>query len=99
MVNYSLKCSVADVARILRVEKKLVKDWAYFFAEYMSMTATPKKGEVREFQLEDIRVMAYVFTLWEDEPDMENIKYGLNTNSHYQSDSIDSLIVELTPIF
>lgn len=99
MVNYKMKFYVSDAARILNVEKTVIKDWTYFFADYMSKGANPQKGITREFQIEDIRVMAYALTLWEDNPDVEYIKMGLNSNQHYEDERIDDLIVELTPIF
>jgi hypothetical protein len=98
-VNYSLKFTVADASRIFKTDKKTIKDWAYFFSEYMNKGANPQKGNTRVFLIDDMRVMAFVLPLWDDELDMENIKYGLNTNSHYESESIDNLITELTPIF
>jgi hypothetical protein len=99
MPNYNLKFTVGDAARIFKVEKDLIKTWAYKFSEYLHSKANPSKGESREFQLEDIRVMAYIFMYWEADPDIENIKFGLNSNSHYEHDMITNLLTEVTPLF
>lgn len=94
-----MQFTVADVARILSVEKNLIKTWAFKFSDYLSSKANPSKGISRKFKLEDIRVLAYIFTNWEDDPDIESIKIGLNTNSHYEHDLINNLIIEITPLF
>lgn len=98
-VNYSMKFSVSEVAHVLQVEKELVKKWSYKFSTYLSSTANPDKGIPRSFDSEDIRIMAYVLMYWEDEPDIESIKMGLNSNSHHEIDLIDNLISEITPLF
>lgn len=95
----NLKFTVADVSRIFKVDKDTVKTWAYTFAEYVSANANPPKRIPREFQLEDIRVMAHVYTLWEDNPDIECIKIDLNSNSHFENPNIDDLITSLVPLF
>lgn len=97
--QYNAQFSVADIARILKVEKDTVKKWSYLFSNYLSSSANPPKGKTREFNIEDVRVMAYVFTYWEDDPDIECIKMGLNSNSHRDHELIDNLLVEITPVF
>lgn len=99
MVNYSLKYEVAEVARIFDVDKNTVKSWAYHFFEYLSSQANPEKGTSRIFTIEDIRVLAYVYMHWENNPDLENIKYGLNSNNHWDNEPIDNTILSLIPIF
>ncbi len=99
MVNYKLRFSLAEVAKIFAVDKKVVRDWIYYFSEYLSKTSNPPKGVQRSFQLEDIRVMAYVFYYWEEDADVEYIKMGLNSNSHFENDLIDNMLIGLTPIF
>ena len=95
----SLKFTVADTSRIFNVDKDKVKTWAYKFSEYLSPNANPPKGVSREFQLEDIRVMAYVYTEWEEDPDIECIQIGLNCNNHFENPLIDDLITSLMPLF
>lgn len=94
-----MRYTIASVAKIFKVEGNIVKNWAYHFQDYLTMGANPEKGKGRLFSIEDIRVMAYVFTCWEDNPDIECIKIGLNSNSHFENDLIDNLITELSPFF
>lgn len=98
MPNYALKFGTSEVAKMLQVERDTVKTWAYKFSDYLSPKANPPKGEVREFTLDDVRVFSYIFMYWEEEPDFENIRYGLNSNSHYQY-PYDQFILEATPLF
>ena len=89
--------SITDVARILKVSTEVIKEWTHTFSEFISQYATSvNKGT---YTIDDIRVMSYVFMFWEDEPDIECIKIGLSSNSHYQHELIDNLIVEITPFF
>ncbi len=97
-LNYSMKYSVSEVAQILHVDKELIKTWAYTFSEYLSSSANPAKGKSREFTVEDIRVFACVSMDWEDEPDIEAIKCGLNSGYQYE-DIFNDLIQEVIPIF
>lgn len=97
--QYNMKFSVGDISRILEVEKDIIKKWAYLFSNYLSSPANPPKGITREFCREDLRVMAYVFTYWEDDPDIEYIKIGLNSNSHHDNELIDNFIIEVKPVF
>jgi len=89
---------VSETARLLHVDRETLKTWAYVFSEYLSSTANPGKGKDRHFLITDIRVFAYISMYWEDEPDIENIKYGLNSNSHFEYEIIDNFITEITPL-
>lgn len=91
--------SVADVAKIFDVNGKTVKDWSYHFSEYLSEGANPAKGKQRFYSIEDIRIFAYVLLYWDENPDFENIKYGLNSEDYYEIEPINKLITELSPIF
>ena len=42
--------------------------------------------------------MAYISIYWEEEPDMESIKIGLNTRGHYESIDIENFINSITPV-
>lgn len=95
----NLDFGVSEVARVFEVNRDAVKTWGYHFAEYLSPQANPKKGAIRKFTLDDIRVLAYIFMDWEDEPDIEAIKYGLNSGNQWDIEPIDNLILSLTPIF
>lgn len=90
---------VSETARLLNVDRETIKTWAYTFSDYLSSEANPDKGKVRRFLISDIRVFAYVLMYWEDEPDIENIRYGLNSNSHFEYETIDNFITGITPLF
>lgn len=99
VLNYNMIFTVAEVANILNVDKQLIKTIAYKFSEYLNPKANPIKGVSREFNIDDMRIMAYILLYWEEDPDIEYIKMGINTNSHYEIESIDNLVASATPIF
>lgn len=90
--------TIAKAAEILKVDDELIKKWAYHFSEYLSRSANPDKGVTRLFAIDDVVVFAYVLNHWEDEPDFESIKMGLNAKEHYEY-PYDELATVLTPIF
>ena len=94
-----MNLTIATVAKIMNVNGKTIKDWSYHFAEYLSAKANPPKGRKRFYVLDDIRVFAYVALYWEEHPDIESIKWGLNSENHFEIKLIDNLIQETTPIF
>ena len=98
MINYSLLYDISDVKRTLQVEKKFILDSIYHFSDFFSAHAKPDKGSIRKFTLDDIRVLAYISMYWENNPDIEAIKIGLNSGDQYE-ELYDGLIQELTPIF
>ncbi|GHA38287.1 hypothetical protein GCM10007103_19570 [Salinimicrobium marinum] len=98
MINYGLKYKVSEISKILKVEKKLVKDWIYHFAEYLSSNANPEKGKERQFTTEDICTLGYISFYWEEEPDLENIKWGLNGGCQFESPFAE-LATEAMPVF
>lgn len=88
----------SEIARTLHVDIETVKTWCYVFSEYLSQGANPPKGISRVFTLDDLRIFAYISTLWEDDPDIPNIKMGLNGGNHHE-EVFDDLIAQATPIF
>ncbi len=96
--NYEMNFSVSQVARCFEVDRNLVKKWAYLFYEYLKPAANPEKGIPRQFCKEDLRVFAYVYMHWEDDPDMENIQWGLNSEYYYE-DIYNDFITQIMPIF
>ena len=98
MINYGLKYKVSEISKILKVEKNVVKSWAYHFAEYLNPKASPEKGMEREFTVEDICTLSYIANYWEENPDFENIKYGLNGGDQFES-PFTELATEAIPIF
>ena len=90
---------VSEAARLLEQEINTIKDWAFKFSDYLTAKANPGKGKVRQFTINDLRVFAYISMYWEDKPDIENIKCGLNSSEHYDNDVVDNFIKEITPLF
>lgn len=99
MVNYSLKYGVGETARMMAVERQTIKKWAYIFADYLSSEANPGKGLSSIFTIEDVRVFAFILMYWDESPDIEYIKIGLNSQSQYEYDNIDEFITGLLPLF
>jgi len=99
MINYSMKYGVSETARLFDVDRSIIKKWAYIFSNYLSAGANPEKGTPRQFSINDIRVFAYILQYWDDDPDIEYVKLGLNSNSQFEDDSIDELITSITPLF
>ncbi len=98
MLNYELKYKVSEVAQLLKVDRKLIKDWAYHFSEYLNPRANPEKGFEREFTADDLCTLSYISMYWEDNPDFENIKWGLNSGSQFEY-PFTEIAIEATPIF
>ncbi len=98
MPNYTLKYGVSEVARILKVDKNLIKTWTFHFSEYLNSKASPDKGIEREFTIDDFSVLNYISYHWEEDPDIESIKTGLNYNYHLDT-PFNEIGKEATPIF
>lgn len=49
-----------DVCEIFEISRQTVRIWAAEFAEYLSPSATPEKGQQRNFSDEDMAVFALV---------------------------------------
>ncbi len=99
MFNYSMKFGVSEAAEFLKVSKETVKTWAYIFSDSLSPKANPGKGRVRQFLINDIRVFAYILMYWEENPDIDYIKDGLNSDEHHKRDEIDEFLKGITPLF
>lgn len=91
--------SISQTAKLFGVERKTILDWSYYFSEYLSKSSNPPKREQRFYTIEDIRIFAYVLLYWEEKPDIEYIKYGLNSGEFYDIEPINNLISHITPIF
>lgn len=90
--------TTSEAAKILGVNALQLKKWAWIFSDYMSATsANPVKGEVRLFTDVDLLVLCYVGHEWEDEPDIEAIKIGLNVGNHYEDAFVEHLYLH-TPL-
>jgi DNA-binding transcriptional MerR regulator len=75
--------TVSEVARLLGVEPVKVKRWAKQFAEYLSLTARPDKGQERQFSEADLRVLAVVAEHLELGNDEGDVHYALNSGQQY----------------
>lgn len=80
------------------MEKELIKNWAYQFAEFLSPNAKPKKGNEREFTVEDISTLAYISYYGEEILDFERIRIGLIGGDQYEK-PFSKLAMEIIPIF
>jgi hypothetical protein len=96
--NRSMKLGSSEIARLLDIDRDLVKVWSYRFREHLSSGANPDKGGARRFSLTDLRVFLYVYSLWEAEPDFECINIGLNRGLHLD-DEYDDVLASVIPIF
>ncbi len=90
--------TISEVARMFIVDRDTVKLWSSKFAEHLSSKATPPKGEPRQFNEGDLRVLALVFYYWEDDPDYEHIHAMLNSGDHESESFIEHAQLH-TPIF
>lgn len=98
MNHFEMKFGVSEAARLLETERDRIKRWAYLFPEYLSPQANPSKGNPRQFSEMDLRKIAYISMYWEDEPDIESIKIGLNNEDYYE-DIYDDFISKIIPLF
>jgi hypothetical protein len=97
-LKYNMTFGVSEVARMFEVHRDVVKAWAYHFSDYLKPEANPSKGTPRTFTAGDLRVLAYVYMHWEEQPDYESIKIGLNTESHFE-EQYDNFLTMTTPLF
>lgn len=89
--------TASEAAKILGVDAALVKRWATSFGDYLSKGANPPKGKARAFNDSDMLVLCYVWHEWEDDPDMEAIKIGLNHEEHFEESFVEHLYLH-TPL-
>ena len=52
--------TTGTVAKICGVSREAVRKWVDEFGQYMSESATPPKGEVRDFNDDDVRICALI---------------------------------------
>lgn len=98
MDSNTLKYGASKVARIFGVDRTLVKTWAYHFQNYLNPNANPGKGIEREFTVDDLSTLAYIFSYWEDEPDIQAIEHGLN-NGYQFEEPFKHIAMGKKPIF
>ena len=89
--------TVSQTARILGVDVLQVKKWAWLFREHLAASANPAKGRPRTFADADVLVLIYAAMHWEEDPDIESIRIGLNCENHYE-DGYREMLYRHTPI-
>src|ERR1051326_2213187 len=70
--------NVSQTAKILEVDIQQVKRWAWLFKDYLSDGANPGKGVSRSFADSDVLALIHVALHWEEDPDIEAIRCGLD---------------------
>lgn len=76
--------TIAEVARILDVDRESAKRWATDFAEHLSLTANPRKGRERRFTEADLRVLALIAEHYEMDEEADDIHYALNSGYQHE---------------
>jgi hypothetical protein len=89
--------SVSEAATVLGVDAEQVRRWASVFKDSLSTTANPSKGKPGMFSDRDLLVLCYVGNKWEDDPDLEAIRIGLNRDEHYEKRFVEHLYLH-TPL-
>ena len=89
--------TASEAAKILGVDALQVKRWTSVFKDYLSASANPPKGKARMFSDDDLLVLCYAGHEWEDQPDIEAIKIGLNLGNHHEDVFVQHLYLH-TPL-
>src|SRR5689334_22232524 len=89
---------VSQTAKILGVDGPQVKSWAWLFKDNLSTYANPGKGRAREFTDSDVFALMYVVMHWEDHPDIEAIRSGLNCGSQFEDPRFREMLYSHTPL-
>lgn len=90
--------TISEVAQHLGNDRETVKTWTKEFAEHLSLTANPSKGQERQFGETDLRVLALVADFWEENPDLENIHAMLNSGD-FNEDRYAEFAFLRSPVF
>ena len=75
--------TISEVACILEADRDSLKRWVNEFAEYLSLTANPRKGQERQFTEVDLRVLAVIAEEYEMDGEADDIHYALNCGRQY----------------
>jgi hypothetical protein len=89
--------NVSQAARVLEVDVEQVEKWSLFFKDHLSRQANPADERPRIFTDSDVLALVYVAMYWEDDPDVESIRMGLNAEEHHADEYRDILYLN-TPI-
>lgn len=93
-----MRLSISEVAKLIKVDRGLIKTWTSQFAEYLNPMANPDKGTPRQFIPSDVSILAYISYYWDDNPDFEYIKSGLNASEHKEY-PFSEVVSEIIPFF
>lgn len=89
--------NISQAAKVLGIDPALVKRWTILFEEHLSTGAKPPKGSPRMFTESDLLVLIFVASRWEENPDIEAIKIGLNCEDHFE-EPFRELLYRHTPL-
>lgn len=89
--------TAGEVARVLGVESEQVKRWACAFKEFLGGSANPRAGTTRTFSDSDLLMLAYIYDMWEETPDLAAISAGLASKEHLEPRFLD-LLYRHTPL-
>ena len=90
--------TISELAHLIGVDRWTIKKWGAEFSEYLSASANPRKGEQRQYTEKDIRVLALIYMYWEDEPDYEDIRMLLNSETYNEREYVDFAYMNM-PLF
>lgn len=90
--------SVAETARILRVDGQQVKAWAWAYKDCLSSQANPGKGKPRTFTDSDVLALMYICDRSESNEPADEIRAGLDREDHYENDRYREILYAHTPI-
>lgn len=90
--------TISEVARLLGVDRDLVKSWVVEFRDHLSEWTHPEQGRTRLFTDADTRTLALVSDLWEADPDLEHIHACLNSGDQDSERYVEIVHLD-TPLF
>jgi hypothetical protein len=90
--------SVAEASRILEVDGRHVKTWAWAYKDYLSGVANPGKGKPRTFTDSDVLALMYICHQSELNEPADEIRAGLDREDHYTNDHYRDVLYAHTPI-
>lgn len=90
--------SITEVRKMIDADGETILDWCYHFRDYLPSEVSRKKNTVRSFSEEEVRVFIYIYYYWEDDPDIECIKVGLNSDEHWE-EPFRKFFNQVIPIF
>ena len=87
-----------DIRNFLGVKGEVLKEWCYIFKEYLPSEQNRRPNSMREFSEDEVRIFIYIYYYWEDDPDIECIKIGLNREEYWEEPFLD-FFNQIVPLF